>query len=169
VIQVGPRLIQQEWTQPSDGRYPLPQLLLFRPSKFSSQLRLSGQDDLQQFRPRCFKVRKLAQGFQYRAVEILRLIDHHDHPLSSKSCLGQQMVQLAIQLGVACFPRIYLQFDEQGLEKFVGVVLLLKQERRPGTVKSFQDVKRQSGFAHARLGYQNLKSESAFDAIDQRS
>src|SRR5882724_908713 len=79
------------------------------------------------------------------------------------------MIELTVQFRLVGFFRFALELDQQGLKKLAGVVLLLKQERRPGAVKAFQEVKEQGSFAHPRLCDQHLKAEAAFDAVHQRS
>src|SRR5713226_7828371 len=118
-------------------------MLLFRARQSSGELRLPGENDLQQFQTGGFEVRELTKGFEQRIFEVLRLIDYHDHPFLGQSCVREQVIELAIQLRMAGFFGITPQLNQQRLQKLTGVVLLLEQKGRPGTSESFQEIKEQ--------------------------
>ena len=65
-------------------------------SEFLPELRLTGQNDLQQFGIGSLEVRKQTDGFEDRIVEVLRFIDDQDKSPACQHFSEQHFVQLVM-------------------------------------------------------------------------
>src|SRR2546428_6363507 len=118
----------------------------------------------------CFEVGEQANCFQYRCIEVLRLIDNNYQTVSGPCLLQQMIVELLVhpnEILMVCF---VTQFSNQQPHEFPWCALCLKQEGRPcRTAKFFQQMEQQRGLAHPRLSDQRKESASGLYAVGQRS
>src|SRR4029077_14943362 len=123
-----------------------------RLGEFLSELRLPGQNDLQQFGVASLEVGKQANGFQHGIVEVLRFIDDQHKAPAGQHFRKQYFVQLAVHSDEPHGRRINAQVGEKVLEKFAGVALRLEEKRGSrGVAKSLKNLIHEGGFAQAGL------------------
>ena len=92
------------------------------------QLRLTGQNDLNQLRVGRLKIGQQADRFQHRLLQILRFVHDQHEPAPAQHFLEQGLVQRAMH-GDRVHPRVvHFQFIQNVAEQFPGGALRLKQE-----------------------------------------
>ncbi len=129
-------------------------------------MRLAGKNDLHQFLARRFKIREHADDFQHGLVEILRFVDHYNEPLARSGMLQQSLVHLRLQLDQVAAVVFDSQIDEHAAQQITRTALGLKEEYGASrSLKLLQEMEKNGGLSHPRLGNQCRKPAPNRDAI----
>src|SRR5258707_13560536 len=169
MINVIAALLDRERRESVEQGYPLPELRKFSAGQLVGQLRLSCENNLQELGPGSFEIRKQSDRLQHGRIQILRLVHNDDQPLAGTSFLQQQPVEFIVHANKILFVGLGSQFGEQKTHEFPRTTLRLKQKRRARIAAEFlQQVEKQGGLSHARLGNQCQKTTPRLDAVKER-
>src|ERR1700722_1732824 len=155
--------------QSAQNRNSLAQLNQFSPGQLIRQLRLAGEQDLDQFRSGDFEVGKHAYRFEDRVVKVLRFINHDDNTPAGARFADQDFIQSALHASEIIALVRDSQISDKRAQKLARIAMGLEQKSSAGGVSQmFQKVKEQGGFPHPWFCNQGHESPLGLDPIEQR-
>src|SRR5438045_1705011 len=98
MIDVTGCVVEIEWRKGRYDRDALSELREFRVRQSLRKLRLSSQNNLQQFLIGRFEIRKKTQRLEHRIVQGLCFIHHDDGSAAGAELANQQVVDCVLQL-----------------------------------------------------------------------
>src|SRR5687767_4472784 len=147
-------------------RHPLPELLELWRGDLVAQVRLPGEEDLQELRLLRLQVREEADLFESRGAQVLRFVHDQQRPAALGALPDEELAEIAQQQRLRLARRIHAELDQDRFEQLPWLERRVDQTRdhRP-VVQPSEDALQQRRLAGADIPRDDDEARAALDAV----